>query len=80
MVQTTLSRQFIKDSLGRPIAVILPIEEYTLVKPFLEGHDEKDERKLHEIALAAGDPLFLADLKETMEAFEAIDAEWWERP
>jgi len=80
MAQTTLSRQFIKDSLGRPIAVILPIEEYTLVKPILEDHDQENERRLHEIALAASDPLFLADLKETMVAFEAIDAEWWERP
>jgi len=28
---------------------------------------------------AANDPLFMADLRETMSAFAGIDAEWWER-
>ncbi len=27
---------------------------------------------------AAHDPRFLADLQETMSAFAAVDAEWWE--
>jgi len=79
MPQMTLSRQFIKDAQGRPIAVILPIEEYALIEPILEGHDQNEARKIQEIELAATDPLFLADLEETMAAFEATDAEWWER-
>ncbi len=78
MSQATLSRQFISDAQGRPIAVILPIEEYALVKPVLEQHDQDEARKIQEIELAASDPLFLADLKETMAVFEAVDAEWWE--
>ncbi len=30
--------------------------------------------------LAAKDPLFLADLEETMHDFRYADAGWWERP
>jgi len=79
MSQATLSRQIINDAQGRPIAVILPIEEYTLIKSILEEHDQNETRKIQEMELAASDPLFLADLKETMAAFEAVDAEWWEQ-
>jgi hypothetical protein len=28
---------------------------------------------------AAHDPLFIADLRETMSAFAQVDAAWWER-
>jgi antitoxin (DNA-binding transcriptional repressor) of toxin-antitoxin stability system len=79
MSQATLSRQFIKDAQGRPIAVIVPIEEYALIEAVLEEHDQEKARKIQEIELAANDLLFLADLEETMAAFEATDAEWWER-
>ena len=78
MSQAMLVRQFIKDTMGRPVAVILPIEEYALVRPILENRDQELSGKLHEMELAARDPLFLADLRETMAAFEVADAEWWE--
>jgi hypothetical protein len=73
-----LVRQFIKDTMGQPVAVILPIEEYALVRPILENRDQELGGKLREMELAARDPLFLADLRETMAAFEVADAEWWE--
>ena len=79
MLQATLSRQFINDTQGRPIAVILPIEEYARIEHILEEHDQKEARQLREMESAANDPLFLADLEETMTAYETIDAEWWER-
>jgi hypothetical protein len=78
--QTVLPRQFIKDAAGQPVAVILPIEEYALVRPILEGRDDELAGKLREIELAAKDPLFLADLTEAMAEFERADAEWWEHP
>ncbi len=78
MSQAMLVRQFIKDTMGQPVAVILPIEEYALVRPILEHRDQELGGKLREMGLAAKDPLFLADLRETMAAFEVADAEWWE--
>jgi hypothetical protein len=82
MTQTTLKRQFITDAEGKPIAVILPIEEYALVREILGQKtgalDEAD--KLAKMEQAARDPLFLADLRETMSAFAEADAEWWESP
>lgn len=75
MSQTMLVRQFIKDTMGQPVAVILPIEEYVLVRPILENRDQELSGKLREMELAARDPLFLADLRETMAAFEVADAE-----
>lgn len=79
MLPATLPRQFINDTQGRPIAVILPIEEYAQIEHLLEEQDQKEARQLQEIEAAAHDPLFLADLEETMKAFEATDADWWER-
>jgi hypothetical protein len=79
MLQATLSRQFINDTQGRPIAVILPIEEYAHIERLLEEHDQQEARQLREIEAAVNDPLFLSDLEETMAAFETTDAEWWER-
>jgi hypothetical protein len=64
--QVVLPRQFIRNTAGQPVAVILPIEEYVLVRPILESRDYELASKLREIELAAKDPLFLADLKETM--------------
>lgn len=78
MLQLTLPRQFITNTLGDPIAVILPIEEYELIRPILERFARKEGQMLQEMAAAAQDPLYLADLHETMAAFEAVDAEWWE--
>jgi len=77
---TTLKRQFITDVAGNPVGVILPLEEYALVQEMLEHYappsDEADQ--LARVAQAAHDPLFMADLRETMSAFAKADAEWWE--
>jgi hypothetical protein len=79
---TTLKRQFITDAEGNPIGVILPLEEYALIEQILEQR-LSDPKMTEEIALveqAANDPLFLADLQETMDDFTTADAEWWEPP
>jgi len=78
MPQTTLARQFITDAQGTPVAVILPIEEYEVVQNMLAEDVEEEARMLKEMESAANDPLFLADLQETMKYFEAVDNEWWE--
>jgi hypothetical protein len=78
MTQATLVRQFIKDAAGQPVAVLLPIEEYALVRTLLERRDQELAAQMHDMQLAANDPLFLSDLRETMAAFEATDVEWWE--
>jgi hypothetical protein len=70
-----ITKTFIQDDEGHPIAVILPIEQYNLIKDFLENDEE---RKLQEMEQAAHDTRFMADLRETMAAFAAVDAEWWE--
>lgn len=36
MTETVLKRQFITDSAGEPVAVILPIKEFALVKEIIE--------------------------------------------
>jgi hypothetical protein len=76
----TLKRQFITDASGNPIGVILPLEEFALVKDILDQqravHD--DDVKLERMEQAVKDPLFLADMHETMHAFADVDAEWWE--
>ena len=80
MTTTVLKRQFIADAAGNPIGVILPLEEFALVKRILEQRfptlSEAD--KLAQMEQAASDPLFMADLRETMSAFADADAEWWE--
>jgi antitoxin (DNA-binding transcriptional repressor) of toxin-antitoxin stability system len=82
MTQITLKRQFITDAEGRPVAVILPIEEYALVREVLdqEASALDEAAKLAKMEQAAQDPLFLTDLRETMSAFAEADAEWWESP
>jgi len=77
---TILKRQFIRDIVGNPIGVILPLEEYALVEEILEQHtlflNETD--KLEQMEQAAHDPLFIADLREMMSTFAETDSEWWE--
>ncbi len=82
MTITTLKHQFITDADGKPIGVILPLEEYALFEEILEQHlsDPHLEEKIASIDQAANDPLFLADLREIMDAFAGTDAEWWELP
>jgi hypothetical protein len=38
---------------------------------------ENDADRLAQIELAAQDPLFLADIKDTMDGFKSADADWW---
>jgi len=82
---TTIRKQFITDMYGRPIGVILPIEDYILVEPLLRQRDQQNravqesaEGKILQIKQAASDPRFLADLQEVMNDFKYVDAEWWE--
>ena len=80
MAESVVKRQFTTDGEGNPIAVILPMDEFALVKDVLERKtralDEAD--KLARLEQAAQDPLFVRDLQETMSAFFEADAEWWE--
>ncbi len=74
-----LKRQFISDAAGNPVGVILPLEEYTLVADTLDQRlTALLDDKLRQMEQASHDPLFKADLEETMAAFEYADAEWWE--
>jgi hypothetical protein len=74
-----LKRQFITDAAGKPVGVILPMEEFALIEECLEEHAPTHQAdKLAQMELAAHDPLFMADLREAMSAFAGVDAEWWE--
>ena len=77
-----IKRQFIRDATGVPIGVILPIEEFVLVKEILENLNSlpapDDDEKFNLLEQAAHDPLFLADMNEVMVAFASTDGEWWE--
>jgi len=84
MTMAILKRQFITDTAGNPVGVILPLKEFVLVEEILDqrfptttGADE-EVAKLNQMEQAANDPLFVADLRETMSAFAKVDAEWWE--
>ena len=61
MTTTTLKRQFITDEEGNPIAVILPLEEFALVKDILDRRSQATDEadKLAQIEQAAQDPLFM---------------------
>jgi hypothetical protein len=80
MTRAVLKRQFITDAAGNPVAVILPLDQFALVEEILEQQfpATNDVEKLERMRQAADDPLFLADLRETMSAFAEADAEWWE--
>ncbi|OGO40482.1 MAG: hypothetical protein A2Z04_07730 [Chloroflexi bacterium RBG_16_57_9] len=76
MTTSVLKRQLIKDETGNPVGAILPLEEFALVKEILEQYfpTSSEVDKLHQIEQAANDPLFLADLHDTMSAFAEVDA------
>ncbi len=80
MSEVVLKRQFITDSAGKPVGVILPLEQFAAVEEILEQQFPvaNDAEKLERMRQAANDPRFLADLHETMSAFAEVDAEWWE--
>jgi len=80
MTTTALQRQFTRNARGNPIGAILPLDDYARVAS-LPGDSEmtdEDTIKLQQIEYAARGPLFLADLRETMAAYEVADAQWWE--
>jgi hypothetical protein len=72
--------QYITDAEGNRISVILPLNEFLLIEDTLEQRIRAlgDEAKLKQMEQAANDPLFLEDLRETMDAFATPDSEWWE--
>lgn len=72
---TILKRQFITDSIGNPIGIILPLEEYDLIKDILEQLAPRliVTDKFDQMEQAAHDLLFMADLQETMAAFDEAD-------
>ena len=80
MAMTVLKRQWIRDAAGNPIGVILPLDEFALVEAILEQRFPSVDKagKLEQMEQAVHDPLFVADLQETMAAFADVDAEWWE--
>ncbi len=75
-----LKRQFITDTIGYPIAIILPIEEYKLVEPILEQRSQakSEAEKLKLMEQAPNDARFMTDLHEVMSDFAEVDAQWWE--
>ncbi len=77
MSEVVLKRQFIADSAGKPVGVILPLEQFAVVEEILEQQFPviNDVRKLERMRQAAHDPHFLADLHETMSAYAEADAE-----
>ncbi|MEZ4768377.1 MAG: hypothetical protein R2844_08115 [Caldilineales bacterium] len=80
MGSTMLKRQFIRDAGGNRIGVILPMEEYARVLEYLDENAERnwETANLEQIEHAANDPVFLVDLRETMNVYQAVDAQWWE--
>ena len=73
----TPKRQFITGETGKPVAVILSLEDYARVRSILEP-DQGEEDKLDLMRQAANDDAFLNDLNQVMRDFEHIDAELWE--
>jgi len=80
MTIINLKRQIITDNDGNPVGIILPLDEYDRIKKLLNSQNREDEEedKLQLIKNAANDPLFLADLEETMSVYQQVDTEWWE--
>jgi hypothetical protein len=63
------------------LPVILPIDEFALVAQTLEQRlaERAEEDPFALLAKAAADPLFLADLEESMEASAPTDADGLDR-
>jgi len=78
---TILQRQFINDTKGTPIGVILPLEEYRWIEPILKQHTQVPDRhadKLKQMEQVVDDTRFMTDLHEVTSDFAGVDAEWWE--
>ena len=79
MTITTLPRQFVTNTDGRKIGVILPISEFNIVENVLEKRLQEETQLLKQMEEVVKDSLFMEDLNETMNAFAVIDSEWWEQ-
>ena len=75
----TLQRQYITDHEGNTVGVILPIEELKELEQFQQERRQEESQRIQQMKEAASDPLFMADLQETMEDFAKTDSEWWEQ-
>jgi len=78
---TILQRQFINDTKGIPIGVILPLDEYRWIEPILKQRNQVSDSyvdKLKNMEQAADDSRFMNDLHEVMSDFSEVDAQWWE--
>ncbi|RKZ36355.1 MAG: hypothetical protein DRQ49_18090 [Gammaproteobacteria bacterium] len=78
---TILQRQFINDTKGIPIGVILPLDEYRWIEPILKQYTQIPSchtDKLKQMERAVDDTRFMTDLHEVMSDFAEVDAEWWE--
>ncbi len=76
---TILQRQFINDTKGVPIGVILPFDEYKQIESILKSHIPKNQvDKLKQMEQAIDDNRFMTDLHEVMSDFNEVDNEWWE--
>jgi len=78
---TILQRQFINDTQGIPIGVILPLEEYRWIEPMLKQRallPNSQADKLKQMEQAVDDTRFMTDLHDVMSDFADVDVEWWE--
>ncbi|RKZ59074.1 MAG: hypothetical protein DRQ99_24400 [Candidatus Parabeggiatoa sp. nov. 3] len=78
---TILQRQFINDTQGIPIGVILPLEEYRWIEPMLKQRallPNSQAHKLKQMEQAVDDTRFMTDLHDVMSDFADVDVEWWE--
>lgn len=72
MKPNSLRQQFITDTQGNTVGVFLPIEDYRRIAPFPQQKDDQEQEKLTLLNQASQDPLFLADLQESMNDFKQI--------
>lgn len=70
MTKTALKGQFIRGMTGNPVGVVLPLEEFALVEEMLEQQSQtlSEADKLDLMEQTVHDPLFMADLCDTMSA------------
>ena len=93
-IELMQSVQYITDCSGTRKAVLLDFDVWQKIIQILPDllWTETDEAispsmsdeselqcKIAQIREAPNDPLFMADLQETMSDFSHVDSEWWER-
>jgi|GEM_PF-1222715 len=81
-VKTLSQIQDIVEEIDRLIAEMTALRSQVFALGFLPVQSDRssdEANKLEQMEQAANDPLFMADLRETMSAFAEVDAEWWEQ-